>query len=66
MNPLHLCMWSISWLMCISYFICSYYITVVIFDRLKVKDQADLALLDSQLQNMAVNHTQSMKQAVYF
>jgi hypothetical protein len=54
----------LTWLLCISYFIGSYYITVVIFDRLKEKDQADLALLDSQLQNIAVNHTQSMKQAV--
>jgi hypothetical protein len=64
MNPLHLCMWSISWLMCISYFIGSYYITVVIFDRLKEKDQADLAQIESQLQNITVNPTQSMKQAV--
>ncbi|MFP7300365.1 hypothetical protein [Neobacillus niacini] len=54
----------LTWLMCISYFIGSYYITVVIFDRLKEKDQEDLALLDSQLQNIAVNHTNPMKQAV--
>jgi hypothetical protein len=54
----------LTWLMCISYFIGSYYITVVIFDRLKEKDQADLAQLESQLKNMAMNHTQSMKQAV--
>lgn len=54
----------LTWLMCISYFIGSYYITVVIFDRLKEKDQADLAQLDFQLQNISVNPTQSMKQAV--
>jgi hypothetical protein len=36
----------------------------VIFDRLKEKDQADLAQLESQLKNMVVNQTQSMKQAV--
>jgi hypothetical protein len=54
----------LTWLMCISYFIGSYYITVVIFDKLKERDESDLAQLDSQLQNIAVNHTQSMKQAV--
>jgi hypothetical protein len=54
----------LTWLMCISYFIGSYYITVVIFDRLKEKDHADLAQLESQLKNMAVNPSQSMKQAV--
>lgn len=54
----------LTWLMCISYFIGSYYITVVIFNRLKEKDQADLAELESQLKNMTVNHTQSIKQAV--
>ena len=54
----------LTWLMCISYFIGSYYITVVIFDRLKEKDQADLAELESQFRNVDVNHTQSLKQAV--
>lgn len=54
----------LTWLMCISYFIGSYYITVVIFDRLREKDAADLAELDSQLKNIAGNHTQTMKQAV--
>jgi hypothetical protein len=54
----------LTWLMCISYFIGSYYITVVIFDRLKEKDQADLAQLESQLQNMSVNQKQAIKQAV--
>ena len=54
----------LTWLMCISYFIGSYYITVVIFDRLKEKDAADLAELDIQLKNMAVDHTNTMKQAV--
>ncbi|MEC1525487.1 hypothetical protein P9D43_26155 [Neobacillus niacini] len=54
----------LTWLMCISYFIGSYYITVVIFDRLKEKDQADLAQLESQLQDMSVNHIQALKQAV--
>jgi hypothetical protein len=54
----------LTWLMCISYFIGSYYICVVIFDRLKEKDQADLAQLESKLKNMTVNQTQSMKQAV--
>jgi hypothetical protein len=54
----------LTWLMCISYFIGSYYITVVIFDRLKEKDQADLTELDAKLNNIAVNPTPSMKQAV--
>lgn len=54
----------LTWLMCISYFIGSYYITVVIFDRLKEKDQADLAELDTQLKNITVNHKQLTKQAV--
>lgn len=54
----------LTWLMCISYFIGSYYITVLIFDRLKEKDQADLAQLESQFTNIAVNNSQSMKQAV--
>jgi hypothetical protein len=54
----------LTWLMCISYFIGSYYITVVIFDRLKEKDQADLAELDAQLKNIAGKHTPSIKQAV--
>jgi hypothetical protein len=54
----------LTWLMCISYFIGSYYICIVIFDRLKEKDQADLALLETQFKNMAVNPEQSMKQAV--
>jgi hypothetical protein len=54
----------LTWLMCISYFIGSYYITTVLFDRLKEKDQADLAELESQLKNMTVNRTQSIKQAV--
>jgi hypothetical protein len=54
----------LTWLMCISYFIGSYYITVVIFDKLKERDESDLAQLDSQLHNIAVNPTQTMKQAV--
>ncbi|WHX98134.1 hypothetical protein [Neobacillus sp. DY30] len=54
----------LTWLMCISYFIGSYYITVVIFDRLKEKDQEDLAQLESQLQYMSANHKQTIKQAV--
>jgi hypothetical protein len=54
----------LTWLMCISYFIGSYYITVVIFDRLREKDQADLVQLESQLKNMTVNHISSIKKAV--
>ncbi|NWQ42586.1 hypothetical protein MLOOGBEN_17945 [Bacillus sp. EB106-08-02-XG196] len=54
----------LTWLMCIGYFIGSYYITVVIFDKLKERDEADLAQLESQLQNMTLNTTQSLNQAV--
>jgi hypothetical protein len=54
----------LTWLLCTSYFIGSYYICVVIFDRLKEKDQADLAELGSQFKNISVNPTKSMKQAV--
>lgn len=54
----------LTWLMCIGYFIGSYFITVVIFEKLKERDESDLAQLESQLQNITVNPTQSMKQAV--
>jgi hypothetical protein len=54
----------LTWLMCISYFIISYYITMVIFDRLREKDQEDLEILDSQLKELAINHIKPMKQAI--
>lgn len=54
----------LAWLMCISFFIGSYYTTMVLFDRLKEKDQSDLANLEIQLKNLNNIKAQPLKQAV--
>lgn len=54
----------VAWLMTISLFVICYYSTVTIMNGIKEKDQHDLALLHSQIENRLIINEEVRKKAV--
>ncbi|WHY92161.1 hypothetical protein QNK12_01080 [Neobacillus cucumis] len=50
-----------AWLITISVFLICIYATNIIMNGLKEKDQYDLAILHSQLENLTINHNRIAK-----